>query len=105
MYDNENIARVKSKLDKLATWKERYEFFVGPIVFNWQIAEEIDAEFMRLAKLTSKEVPFDTYCKSICLMDARFDESHKIWKKFSHERREATYKILCEKKMQLSGMS
>ena len=93
------------KLGAMSTWKERYEYFVGPVVFNWQIAEVIDAEFMRLAKFTTKEVPFEIYCKNICLMDARFHESHKIWKKFSHERREATYKILFEKKMQLAGMN
>jgi len=98
--DHDYMARVKMSLDSKKTWKERYEFFAGR-EFNFLIAEECDAEFMRLAKLTSKEVPFDTYCKNICLLDARIHESHKIWKKFSMERREAIYKIMFDKRWKL----
>ena len=97
--DLEYITRVQTKIDSLKTWKDKYEYFAGHAAFNWLIAEEVDAEFMRLAKQAFEpDLPFQDYCKSICLRDARFHESHKIWKKFSPERKEATYKILFEKR-------
>jgi hypothetical protein len=66
--------------------------------FNSKIAAAIDAEFMKLAdQAASKDNSFSDYCVAICKMDARYCKSMRIWRKFSAERKEATYETLVNK--------